>query len=187
MLVADEIDRTGPISFARFMELALYDPEVGYYAQESAGPGADGDYVTSPELHPAFGVLLCAQFEEMWRHLGRPSVFWVVEGGPGTGRFAATVLESTAALFPDLLAAIHYGLLERSPRLRATQALQLASWGDRVRWLPDNPDEWTLLGPGVVFANELLDALPMHRIVRQPPGLHELLVTTEAGRLVQRP
>src|SRR4051812_48475013 len=165
MLVAHEIDRTGPISFARFMELALYDPEVGYYAQESAGPGADGDYVTSPELHPSFGLLLCTQFEEMWRCLGSPPVFWVVEGGPGSGRFAATVLECAAELYPDLFAALQYRLLERSPQLRAAQVSRLAPWADRVRWLPDDPDEWSPLGPGVVFANELLDAFPVHRVL----------------------
>src|SRR5438552_1626707 len=83
-LILEEIRRDGPLTFRRFMELALYAPEVGYYAQASAGPGPEAAYVTSPELHPAFGGLLCGQLVEMWDALDRPSPFWLVEGGPGS-------------------------------------------------------------------------------------------------------
>src|SRR5947209_2143549 len=75
--VAEEIAQVGAITFARFMELALYDPVGGYYAHASAGPGPAGDYITSPELHPVFGLVLCGQFEEMWRQLDCPDPFWI--------------------------------------------------------------------------------------------------------------
>src|SRR6266542_1860624 len=75
-LAQAEISAHGPIGFARFMEIALYGPAVGYYETRAAWD-FNADYVTSPQLHPAFGVLLCGQVEEMWRRLGRPSVFWL--------------------------------------------------------------------------------------------------------------
>src|SRR5438093_5981644 len=74
-LARAEIAALGPITFARFMEIALYAPGAGYY-ETRAAKGFTADYVTSPQLHPAFGVLLCGQLEEMWRRLGRPSNFW---------------------------------------------------------------------------------------------------------------
>lgn len=179
--IAAEIGQRGPITFERFMDVALYDSNLGYYARAAAGPG--GDYVTSPELHPAFGLLLTLQFEEMWRHLGRPALFWLVEGGPGRGVFAADLLTWAQSSFPEFGAALHLALLERSPALRAHQKTRLKAWADRVLWLDFSLDSPQPLGPGCVFANELLDAFPIHRAVMRADGLREIYVGTRAGRL----
>jgi SAM-dependent MidA family methyltransferase len=146
------------------MELALYDPVVGYYNRDVAGPGAAADYLTSPEIHSGFAALLCRQFFEMWQYLGRPKDFWLVEMGAGSGVFLADVLATANAVFPDLASALNVAVIEPSPSLRLRQAALLAPYGDRVRWLDSSPP-WPILGAGCVFANEVLDALPVHRVV----------------------
>lgn len=175
-LIRAEIVNRGPITFARFMELALYAPEVGYY-QARAAEDFHRDYVTSPELHPAFGVLLCGQIEEMWRRLGRPDEFWLVEGGPGTGAFAGDVLATAVEAYPALAQALRFALIERSPALREMQRGALERSLDRVLWLDlDDAAGAAPLGPGCVFANELLDALAVHRVVMREGGLREVYV-----------
>jgi len=185
--ILEEISARGPITFARFMEIALYDPVVGYYAQAHAGPGIDDDYVTGPEVHPAFAVLLTSQVEEMWRQLGRPRPFWLVEGGPGTGRFAETVLASTEMAFPELASVLRIALVERSARLRWQQSRLLSGrWGGQVSWIDPDPKTWHSLGAGCVFANELLDAFPVHRVIMRRGRLHELYVRAHEGGLATR-
>ncbi|MPZ14640.1 MAG: SAM-dependent methyltransferase, partial [Chloroflexi bacterium] len=180
--IASEIARDGPITFRRFMEIALYDPEVGYYTRAFTGHGPSGDYVTSPELHPAFGALLCVQIEEMWRLLGEPAPFWLVEGGPGSGAFAANVLASAEVSFPRFRDALQVALVERSPALRARQQERLDRWRDHV----PNPEPRTPSPRvGCVFANELLDAFPIHRVVITAGGPRELYVTVESGRFAE--
>jgi SAM-dependent MidA family methyltransferase len=207
-VIAQEIGEAGAISFRRFMELALYHPELGYYSR--CVPGPDGDYVTSPELHGAFGALICVQFEQMWQILGRPNPFWLIEAGPGTGRFARDVLETAEAAFPEFASALQVALIERSPLLRKVQEELFAHWQNRVRWLDTDPQP-LVLGPppsplgrpslaprwgglgrgsestvsGCVFANEVLDAFPVHRVVMRAGGLQETWVDVEDDRFVE--
>lgn len=179
-LVAAELAAGGRITFARFMELALYAPGVGYY-EARAPEEFSGDYVTSPQLHPAFGVLLCGQIEEMWRRLGRPDQFWLIEGGPGSGVFAADILTTAEDAFPDFARALRVALLERCAPLREVQQAKLARWSGRVCWLDGQSSP--PLGPGCVFANELLDALPTHRVVMRGEGLREIYIESSNGSL----
>lgn len=174
--IAEEIAQRGPMTFHRFMDLALYAPDVGYYMRRLGGIGPEGDYLTSPEIHPAFGTLLCAQFDEMWRNLGRPSTFWLIEGGPGTGHFAGDVLASADAAFPRFARALRVGLMERSDALRTRQEERLACWDERVQWIDPLSPALETVGCGCVFANELLDAFPVHRVIMQEGGLLELYV-----------
>jgi len=183
-LVVGEIARLGPISFARFMELALYDPAVGYYAGRRAGPGRDADFLTSPEIHPAFSGLIAAQLFEMWEALERPRPFWLIELGPGSGRFARDALDAIERCFPPFAAAVHLALVERSSCLREKQARVLARWRSRVEWIESSLDDVSPLGAGCVFANEFLDALPFHRVVMRGASLRERYVGIDGGRLV---
>jgi SAM-dependent MidA family methyltransferase len=118
----------------------------------------------------------------MWRLLGKPTEFWVIEGGPGTGLFAADLLETAEAAFPRFAASLRLALIERAPRLRARQRGALGAWLDRVRWLEPSPDSWVALGCGCVFANELLDAFPVHRVVAGEDGPGECWVLVEEKR-----
>ena len=109
-LIADRIRASGPISFAEFMELALYHPELGYYARSPLKTGRAGDFFTSVDVGPIFGELLAKQFAEMWRVLiqvqTRVPVFDLVEAGAGYGRLARDVLDAARRIDPEFYSAI---------------------------------------------------------------------------------
>ncbi len=116
--IEQEIREHGPIPFSRYMELCLYDPELGYYSRNAQQFGKAGDFYTSSDVHAVFGRLLARQFDEMWRVLGSPENITLVELGPGRGLFAQDVLDWSEKKFPDFFGALHYVLDERSPALR---------------------------------------------------------------------
>ena len=113
-----EIRERGPIPFSRYMELCLYDPELGYYSPTATQFGKAGDFYTSSDVHAVFGRLMARQFDEMWRILGSPDRITLRELGPGRGLFAQDVLDWSEKKFPDFFRALHYALEERSPALR---------------------------------------------------------------------
>ena len=161
-ILSAEIARSGPIPFRRFMELALYEPTCGYYASGRAAIGQRGDFLTSVSVGPLFGRLLTTQFEEMWELLGRPERFKVVEQGANNGDFAHDVLRAAKST-PAFAAALHYGIVEPFPHNAARQRERLAEFAGRVTWHAALAD--LLPFTGVHFSNELVDALPVHRVV----------------------
>src|SRR5271169_488196 len=116
--IEQEIRERGPIPFSRYMELCLYDPDLGYYSRNAEQFGNAGDFYTSSDVHAVFGRLLARQFEEMWRALGSPAQIEILELGPGRGLFAKDVLDWSEKKFPDFFRALHYRLAETSPVLR---------------------------------------------------------------------
>ena len=114
--IRDEIERDGPITFARFMELALYDPDGGYYRSEAARPGRDGDFLTAPEAHPIFGAALSRAVADAWDRLDRPDPFVLREYGAGTGTLALAILDALATERPDLASAHRATNRSRSSR-----------------------------------------------------------------------
>ncbi len=164
--IREEIRAAGPMPFARFMDLALYDPEGGYYRSADARPGRAGDFVTAPELHPIFGEMLAGAVDDAWTALARPEGFVVQEHGAGEGALAVPLLR---ALSP----AIRYAAVEIDGRRLATLQERLAEAG-----LADRSFELAVGQPfdGVVIANEVLDALPVHRVRRRGGVLRELAV-----------
>lgn len=161
--IADEIRRAGPMPFARFMELALYDPEAGYYAGGpggASGPGRQGDFLTAPEGHPIFGWSLARHLEAVWGAVGRPARFVVREHGAGSGALAAGILDGLRRSRSPLLEAIAYQAVDIAPARLDALAARLAEH-DLERHLQP-PDEAP--APGAIVANELLDALPVHRV-----------------------
>jgi SAM-dependent MidA family methyltransferase len=116
--IEQEIRERGPIPFSRYMELCLYDPELGYYSRDVERFGKAGDFYTSSDVHAVFGRLLSRQFEEIWRVLGSPEQIEVLELGPGRGLFARDVLDWSEKKFPEFFQALHYSLVERSAVLR---------------------------------------------------------------------
>jgi SAM-dependent MidA family methyltransferase len=162
--IRDEIRRGGPMPFVRFMELALYDPDGGYYRSADARPGRGGDFLTAPELHPIFGGTLARAVEEAWETLGEPDPFVVREHGAGEGALAMAMLQS-------LPPAIRYAPVEVDERRLATLRDRLESAGLADRLIePAQPFD------GVVIANEVLDALPVHRVRRRGDRLREVAV-----------
>jgi SAM-dependent MidA family methyltransferase len=180
--IAEEIRRHGPISFATFMELALYDPEAGYYTADragelTAGPGRAGDFLTAPEGHPIFGWAIARHLESVWVVLDRPARFVVREHGAGTGALAAAILEGLQRSRSPLLEAIRYQPVDVS-------AARLGRLGERVAGLglADRLEPFDASAEvGAILANELLDALPVHRVEGGPDGsLLERFVTVAA-------
>ena len=159
--IEQEIRERGAIPFSRYMDLCLYDPELGYYSRNAQQFGKAGDFYTSSDVHAVFGRLLARQFDEMWRALGSPQHIDLVELGPGRGLFAQDVLDWSEKKFPDFFRALHYVLVESSSALRERIKKTLG------RHLGSGKAELTTLdardkaSPAIVFANEFFDALPV--------------------------
>jgi len=177
-----EIGRTGPITFARFMEFALYDPAGGYYRSPAARPGREGDFLTAPETHPIFGAALARGITEVWERLGRPDRFVLREYGAGAGTLALAILDGLASDGSDLATILRYDPVEVEPRRLETVAERLAAsgWANCLV----EPGEHGRPTVGVVLGNEVLDALPTHRVVVRDSRLREVLVGSESGRFV---
>ena len=159
-LIAADLDAAGGwISFAEYMQRALYAPGLGYYAVGGAQFGEGGDFVTAPELSPLFAATVAAELDPVLRALGGGAV---LEFGPGSGRFAQGALTEFDALGTPVEA---YRLLEPGAALVARQQAQLAGVASRIprRWLAGLPEPFD----GVVIANEVIDALPCERFVIQ--------------------
>ena len=172
------LDAGGSISFAEFMHYALYAPGLGYYAAGARKFGADGDFVTAPEISPLFGRVIAKQCAAALRGSGEPSV---LEFGAGSGRLALDMLRALREL--DALPA-EYRILEVSADLRERQQNllheELPELADRIVWL----DRMPALHRGIVLANEVLDALPVERFMRRKNGVYQLRVGDEAGEFV---
>jgi SAM-dependent MidA family methyltransferase len=177
--LVDRIRASGPMPFAAFMSLALYDPRYGYYAA-ARRTGWQGHFVTSAELDPAFGALWAHAFESVWDLCDRPREFEVIEVGPGEGGFAAAVLD---AISGEFAAALTYRLIERMAGPRERQEARFA--GDaRVRWSRSITDVEPV-DAGIVFANEVLDNLPVHLVERRDGELTEVCVDIDGAELVE--
>lgn len=164
------IRREGPLPFERFMEMALYDPAGGYYAAGPLRSHPAGDFITSPEVSPAFGETLAAYAVGEYRRLGEPSDFTVAEAGAATGSLLEPLL--SALPFPARAAAV-----EASVAARAALAVRLPHL---LTYSPDEvPDRLT----GVMFANEVADNLPVALAVREEDGWSERRVGEEDGEL----
>jgi SAM-dependent MidA family methyltransferase len=177
-----EIERDGPITFARFMELVLYDPTGGYYRAETARPGRAGDFLTAPETHPIFGATVARALDEAWERLGRPEPFVLREYGAGTGTLALSVLAGLEASGSLLAGVLRYDPIEVEPRRLDVLAARFEETG-RSRILLE-PGAHTQPITGVVFANEVLDALPTHRVVWREGRLREIRVGSRDGAFV---
>jgi SAM-dependent MidA family methyltransferase len=161
--IEQEVRERGSIPFSRYMELCLYDPELGYYSRNAEQFGKAGDFYTSSDVHAVFGRLLARQFDEMWRCLGSPKRIDLVELGPGRGLFAQDVLDWSEKKFPDFYRALRYVLVESSPALRERMKQTLGPH------LESGKAELTALYPRngvssantIVFGNEFFDALPV--------------------------
>ncbi|HET7748905.1 MAG TPA: SAM-dependent methyltransferase [Terriglobales bacterium] len=179
--IEEEIHRCGPIPFSRYMEMCLYDLELGYYAAHAEQFGKAGDFYTSSDVHAVFGRLLARQFEEMWRALGAPAALQIVEAGPGRGLFAQDVLDWAEKKFPEFFAAVRYVLVEASPalRVRLEETLQRRIATGKAEILNQLPAQ--LSAPAIIFANEFFDALPVEVVSHRG----QLRVGCDQGRFVE--
>lgn len=188
-VIIGHIRAHGPLSFAEYMAWALYDPQFGYYTNANRRSGRRGDFLTSVDTGSLFGELLAQQFGQMWRLITQETgqdtgtCCDLVEVGAGDGRLASDILDRSAAVDPEFYAAIRYTLVERSPAACAAHAETLEKHASSVS---NSGVELPKKVVGVIFANELLDALPVHPIVMTESGLREVYVDVDGKRLVER-
>jgi len=175
-LLTERIRRFGPITFAEYMRECLYHPAHGYYSQPESRRFAD--YYTSVDVHPIFGRLLARQFAEMWEQLGRPPRFQLVEAAAGTGRLASHILDFVQMKLPEFYEALDYVAVERSTARCAQLRQRLQSHIQRGRCQTSIEMPGTV-PVGCIFSNELLDALPVHRVVQESGHLREIFVTSD--------
>ena len=165
--IADEIAHHGPIPFSRYMELCLYEPELGYYSRAREQFGKAGDFYTSSDVHAVFGRLLARQFEEMWQALDSPARIDLIELGPGRGLFARDVLDWSDKQFPEFSRALRYALVEQSAHLRTKlqERLREHAAGGRCEIFDSLESSVSRASDHlIVFANEFFDALPVEVI-----------------------
>lgn len=181
-MLATRIRAHGPMTFAEFMRECLYHPFHGYYSR--AGAARFGDYYTSVDVHPVFGRLLARQFAEMWQLLGSPRPFVVVESGAGVGRLAVHILDFSEKALPEFYTALEYVAVERSNARRAEHLKHLVTHAGagRVSSAVEIPP---VISAGCIFSNELLDALPVHRVAVRDGALREIFVAFEDGRFTE--
>jgi len=174
------IKSSGPMPVWRYMELCLMHPEHGYYV--SRDPlGREGDFTTAPEVSQMFGELLGLWAASVWRLIGSPSPFRLIELGPGRGTMMADALRALRVM-PPLYQTVSVDLVEINPVLRGKQREMLSgarniAWYDSIDEVPE--------GPSIIFANEYFDVLPIHQVVKRETGWHERVIEIDAAdRLV---
>ena len=204
-LVRAAIAEKGRITFAEYMETALYAPGVGYYtaspglcdeSKESADShsqtggspvpelhaGPPHDYYTSPQLHAVFGAYLARHVARVWQGLGEPQHFDVVEMGAGRGILAWDILNGLRNEMPRCWKSTRYQLVDRGPGPNVAQREALAAVAAQPIDISHAPAAPVY---GVVLSNEFLDALPVHRVRVKGGALQELYVTVREGRLYE--
>jgi SAM-dependent MidA family methyltransferase len=178
------IHKSGPITFDKFMEVALYHPEHGYYASGKAKIGRSGDYYTSPCVHPAFGEILSRFICRAYEVANGPD-FTVVDMGAGRGFLALDILDSLKRNNPKLYERLTYSVIELSPNLREEEKSILKGHMHKIRWVDSLSDLETKSICGVFISNELVDSFPFHRAKFKNGELLEIFVTIEDEGFVQ--
>ena len=173
----ERIKLEGPITFCDWMQSALYDSHDGYYRRADRSRwGREGDYRTSPERSTLFAATFARYFAGLYQQLGRPAAWTILEAGSGAGRFTEGLLRTLQQFFPEVFAATSCVVDEVSSVSRMQAEERLRPFADQVQFRSLDEVE---IDAGVVFSNELLDALPVHRIVLRGGEFKEFYVTVD--------
>lgn len=179
-LILKRIRTRGDITFASFMESALYEPDLGYYTSPGRKVGAEGDFYTSMNVHSAFGRLIAREIGRFFELLGSPASFTVAEAGAGGGQLAQDILDAAAEENPALYAALTYRLIEKEPSLKEAQAARLERHAEHLAWsTPEELAQGELSFTGCIISNELFDAMPVHLVEMTESGLKEVFVSAD--------
>ena len=169
--IKKQIEKKGRITFAEFMDIALYWPGKGYYTSENVRWGKDGDYLTSIDVSPVFGRLLAYQINEMWQNLGSPPQFSIIEVGAGREGLSFHIRDTIKKLFPEFYKAVDFQLVDVNP-------IHIQKLEERTSFHSSIED----IKPGItgcIISNELIDAFPVHRVVEMDGRLKEIYVGYE--------
>ena len=198
--IISEITRVGPITFARFMESALYDNDHGYYMTTRSDPhvkpgesgeriGWSGDFYTASDVHPLIANAIVNQVREVDELLHHPTKLTVVEMGGGKGLLARDFLRECEKVASDLVSRLTYVFVECSPAMRASQEAHLGEFVDKgwsFQWIRSLSELHSESVTGVVFSNEFVDALPVHRVTMRENALQEVFVDREGDGFAER-
>ncbi len=183
--IADLIKKRGKITFADFMELALYHTKHGYYTSEKEKIGKTGDYYTSSDVHPVFGELIARQLEQMWRLMGKNS-FTIVEMGAGKGWLCYDIVNFIRNEYPDFFEKMNYKIVEISHNLIEKQSGTLKGLEEKVSWGSFSTDGLSIGSvEGCFLSNEFVDSLPVHQVVVENNCLKEIYVIIKDDRFVE--
>lgn len=180
-LLLQQVKNSDGVSFADFMEQALYHPEYGYYMAPRDRIGKAGDFFTSSSVNSLFGRLVARQLMQMFSLLGG-GAFQVVEQGAGEGHLAQDILDAIVEEAPELYSQLQYTLVEVSQDNRQRQSENLEKHIDRVAWCA--ADDWSITS-GCFLSNELVDAFPVHLVEKHHGDLQEIFVTTSDDAFVE--
>jgi SAM-dependent MidA family methyltransferase len=186
--ILSQIEERGPIPFCQFMEWCLYHPEYGYYAAEGAKIGKEGDFYTSPCVHPLFGHLIARQLFQMAEILAG-EVFEVVEMGGGQGFLCEDILSGAKNNYPAFYQRLRYRLVETSPLFLKEQRKRLSDHEreERLSWIESKAfEEGKVQFEGCFLSNELIDAFPVHQVILNHGDLKEVYVTQRQGQLEEQ-
>lgn len=183
--IIEKIKTEGPITFKNFMEMALYEPELGYYTSQNTKIGRAGDFYTSSHLHPIFSMMLGKQIEEMWKIMEKPSGFQIVEMGSGAGYLCKDMLDyykgvGGQGLEREIIKNLQYIIMELNPAMREQQKKLLVDYSDKIRWVASLKELNNIRG--CILSNELLDAFPVH-IIEMEDEIKEVFVSADGEAL----
>ena len=189
-IITDIIREKKQITFAEYMDMALYHSTEGYYNSNLEKIGKDGDYYTNSHVHSVFGQLIARLIHRMWNVLGKNADFTVIEAGAGKGFLCCDILDSIKDQFPRLYESLTYGILEVSRNLALCQRelLEKHDHRDKVNWHAlEDLRKNELSFNGCYLSNELLDAFPVHIVKMEEEGLKEIYVTLRNDVFVEEP
>lgn len=178
--IINKIKTEGPVTFEVFMDMALYDPELGYYMSDASRIGRDGDFYTSSHVHPVFGGLIGRQIEEMWEFMDQPADFKVIEMGSGAGYLCNDLLECLKDR--PFFGALNYIIVDHCTANSERQKGLLKRFADKVTW----HDSFKGLSniTGCFLSNELLDAFPVH-LLQKEKELKEIYIAVRGDEFME--
>lgn len=182
--IIQKIKSEGPVTFKTFMEMALYELDIGYYTSQNTKIGKAGDFYTSSHLHPIFGAMIGKQTEEMWETMGKPSVFQIIETGSGAGYLCKDMLDYLKGVEggKNIFKHIQYIIVELNPAMRENQKSLLSDFSDKVSWASSIRELSNIRG--CFLSNELLDSFPVH-LIEMEDEIKEIFVSAEGERLIE--
>lgn len=186
--ILSEIKIEGKITFARFMELALYDLQDGYYSSERNPIGAQGDYFTTPQVHSIYGRLMARQIIEMLKTLMEEQTLTIMEMGAGCGDLMVVILDEIKNKDPEFYKKLQCLMIERSDFMikRQKEKLNQAGHEQKITWYSDlDPIKKEGGITGCIFSNELVDAFPVHRVVMTDAGLKEIYLSVKDDKIIE--
>ncbi|RJQ43947.1 MAG: SAM-dependent methyltransferase [Nitrospiraceae bacterium] len=190
-IIIEKIKNNGPITFENFMDMSLYYPGLGYYASAGNKIGREGDFYTSPHLHPVFGAMIAKQLVEMWTFMEQPPVFHAIEMGAGTGYLCKDIIDhlnrSSSGEDKHFSKSLRYVIVEPYQYVEELQRKVIGKFDKNVMWVKSLTDATETFSEGLtgcILSNELLDAFPVH-LIEMEDELKEIYVDFDGSHFIE--